>query len=98
MDQILHVETAANDTRLLLQSIGAWEDFGMDGWGENGEHPIFASKGSHGAGMNHSTYAEYQVWKWYTPESERLVERFYQGDYENPLFGFRRNDCLTCIE
>jgi Sulfotransferase family len=97
MDQILHVETAANDTRRLLQTIGAWEEYGMDGWGENGEHSIFASKGSNGAGMNHSTYAEYQVWKWYSPESERLVERFYQGDYENPLFRFDRGDCLTCI-
>ena len=97
MDQILHVETAANDTRKLLQTIGAWEEFGLDGWGEQAAHSIFASKGSNGAGMNHSTYAEYQVWKWYTPESEQLVERFYQGDYENPLFQFRRGDCLTCV-
>ena len=97
MDQILHVETAANDSQQLLQSIGAWEEYGVDGWGEEGAHPIFTSKGSNGAGMNHSTYAEFQVWKWYTPESEQLVERFYQGDYENPLFQFRRNDCLTCI-
>ena len=98
MDQILHVETAANDTRRLLQTIGAWEEYGIDGWGENGDHSIFASKGSNGAGMNHSTYAENQVWKWYTPESEQLVERFYRGDYENPLFRFQRDDCLTCIE
>lgn len=99
MDDILHVESAANDTQRLLQKIGAWEEYGLDGWGENGAYSIFASKGSNGAGMNHSTYAEHQVWKWYTPESERLVERFYQGDYENPLFQFQdRNECLTCID
>jgi Sulfotransferase family len=98
IDHISHVETAAKDAESLLRHIGAWEVHGESGWGEHGTHPIFAYKGSNSAGMNHSTYAEHQVWKWYTPETEQLVERFYQADYDNPLFQFQQNNCLTCID
>jgi hypothetical protein len=97
IDHVSHVETAAIDAQSLLMKINAWEEYGATGWGSNGLYPIFASRESNGSGMNHSTRAEEQIWKWYTPETEQLVEQFYQGDYENPLFQFRRNECLTCI-
>lgn len=95
IDEIGHVETAAADARRLLLNIGAWEEFGATGWGHEGTLPIFGSKEADSAGI-HSTYAEWQVWKWYTPEIEQEVERYYQGDYDNPLFNFTRNTCLTC--
>jgi Sulfotransferase family len=95
IDEIGHVETAAADAKKLLQRIGAWEEFGLTGWGHDGNQPIFGSKDADAAGI-HSTYADWQVWKWYTPEIEQSVERFYQGDYDNPLFNFTRNICLTC--
>lgn len=96
IDTILHTETAFTDAKALLEKIGAWEDYGATGWGEDGKYSIFQSKGKDGAG-NHATWAQSKIFKWYTPESERLVERFYQTDYENPLFNFTRDECLTCI-
>jgi Sulfotransferase family len=97
IDFVGHVETAARDAKELLKRVGAWEEFGAIGWGKDGNSSIFGSKASSGSGMNHSTYAEWQVWTWYTPEVEQQVERFYQGDYENPLFNFTPGECLTCI-
>jgi Sulfotransferase family len=98
IDHIGHVETSAADAKDLLQQIGAWEEFGASGWGDGGQSAIFASRESSGSGMNHTTYADQQIWTWYTPETEQLVERFYMGDYENPLFHFTRGECLTCVE
>lgn len=98
IDHIGHVETSADDAKELLQKIGAWDEFGASGWGDSGNSAIFGSRESSGSGMNHTTYADWQIWKWYTPETEKLVERFYMGDYENPLFQFTRGECLTCVE
>lgn len=95
IDHVLHVETAANDARRLLTTIGAWDDYGQTGWGSDGDLSIFQSKDRSGAGV-HATFAQWQVWKWYTPESEIQVEQFYQCDYENPLLNFTRALCLTC--
>lgn len=95
IDVVGHVETAAEDAKQLLQRIGAWEEFGATGWGHDGNLSMFGSKKADAAGI-HSTYAEWQIWKWYTPATEQAVERFYQGDYDNPLFNFTQNQCLTC--
>lgn len=95
IDHVLHVENAFQDAKALLEKIGAWNDYGASGWGENGDLSIFGSKEVAGAG-EHATWAQWQVWKWYTPENEVEVEGFYQGDYENPLFNFTRAVCLTC--
>ena len=98
VDHVSHVETSADDAKDLLQRIGAWDEFGASGWGDGGKYAIFESRESSGSGMNHTTNADWQIWTWYTPESEELVERFYIGDYENPLFQFQRGECLTCVE
>lgn len=95
MDFVGHVETAANDARRLLRKIGAWDEFGATGWGEDGSLAIFQSTDTTGAG-EHATWSQWKVWQWYTPESEELVERYYQADYMNPLFHFTRGTCLTC--
>lgn len=95
VDEVCHVETAAEDARRLLERIGAWEEYGASGWGEDGQRSMFESKGAAGAG-EHATWAQWQVWKWYTPDTEARVEGFYQGDYENPLFNFTRGNCVTC--
>jgi hypothetical protein len=95
IDQVLYVESAQRDARVLLERIGAWTEYGASGWGEKGDGAIFQSKEVSGAG-EHATWAQWQVWKWYTPETEELVEKFYQCDYENPLMNFTRAVCLTC--
>jgi hypothetical protein len=96
IDHIGQVESAAQDARELLERIGAWDEFGASGWGRDGTLSIFGTKEASGVGMNHSTYAEWKVWQWYTPATEQLVEDFYRGDYENPLFEFKLGECLTC--
>jgi hypothetical protein len=95
IDFVGHVENAAADARTLLKRIGAWEEYGETGWGKSGNSSIFESKDTSGAGV-HATWASMQVWKWYTPEVEAEVETFYRGDYENPLFNFTHDECLTC--
>jgi hypothetical protein len=95
MDEILHVENAAADSERLLRKIGAWEEYGASGWGDDGQLAIFGTKEQSGAGI-HAQYAEWQVWKYYTPESEKAVEKYYQQDYDHPLFNFTRGQCLTC--
>lgn len=95
IDMVGHVENAASDAKALLDKIGAWEEYGASGWGKYGNQTIFAAKDVAGAG-EHATWAQWQVWKWYTPESEAQVEKFFQGDYDNPLFNFTRAVCLTC--
>ena len=95
IDVVLHVESAFQDTKKLLQRIGAWDDYGASGWGQKGNLPIFGSKETQAAGQ-HATWANWQHWKWYTPDIEEEVERFYRADYENPLFNFTAGVCLTC--
>lgn len=95
IDVVSHVETAASDAKALLGKIGAWDEFGKSGWGKDGDLAIFESTGVSGAG-GHATWSQHKVWQWYTPESEEMVERYYQADYTNPLFEFERGNCLTC--
>ena len=96
MNFVLHVETASQDARKLLEKIGAWDEFGKTGWGKDGTLPIFGSTDSSAAG-EHATWSQWKVWQWYNNESEKLVEEHYQSDYMNPLFGFERGTCLTCV-
>jgi len=96
IDHVGHVETAAVDARRLLEKIGAWDKYGASGWGPHGNQSIFESKEGLGGAGEHANWAEWQVWTWYTPQTEAKVESFYQSDYENPLFNFTRGVCLTC--
>ena len=106
MDHVLHVETAAEDAKVLLQAVGnwsdstqqwtsAWDSYGQTGWGKNRNSSIFESQSIESAGT-HATFAQYEHWNWLTPEIEKDVEIFYQVDYENPFFSYTRGLCLTC--
>ena len=84
--------------RDLLERIGAWEDFGAHGWGENGTESIYQSKST----VHHATsdtaasplfrmedslaHWNARLVKYYTPSLEELVERRYTNDYNMPLF------------
>lgn len=80
-----HLETAETDTRLLLQKIGAWDEFGKSGWGKHENASIFETPDDAGG---HATYSRWAVWKWYTQILERKVEEFYSEDYFNTLLNF----------
>jgi hypothetical protein len=81
-----HVEHAQQDSKSLLQQIGAWDEYGKSGWGKERNSSIFGR-----AAMNnqdHATHSDWQIWNFYTPALERKVEQYYAGDYGNPLFNY----------
>jgi hypothetical protein len=80
-----HMENMKEDTKRLLDQIGAWEKWGATGWGPDGNKSILESSEY---SQSHTTNADSKIFQWYTPESERMVEAFYAVDYKNPLFGF----------
>jgi Sulfotransferase family len=97
---ILHLENAQHDAKELLQSIGAWEQYGNNGWGSIGigDHTniaIFEKNDGNNSGT-HTRNAKGRIWQYFTPELERKIEQFYHDDYMNPLFNFTRGICLTC--
>ena len=104
MDNILHLENAQNDAKELLQKVGAWDEYGSNGWGtiitkkktgETRNRSIF--EGNQDSGT-HTRHSNDQVWKYYTPDSELSVETVYRDDYNNPLFHLTRGDCFTCVD
>ena len=83
IDFVGSMDNQQDDARHLLQTIGAWEDFGASGWGINGTEQIFQSKSS----VTHATSSSASnAWdrmkKYYTPELERAVEERFAGDYD----------------
>ena len=84
-----HMESIAEDTELLLKQIGAWDQFGKQGWGENSDAPIFGQKAG-GAGRQHATNARAKLREFMTPELEIAVDDFYADDYSNPILGLNK--------
>ena len=78
-----YMDSIARDSRKLLENIGAWEEYGATGWGDDGKKAIFHSQpGS--AGRKHATSARNRLRQYYTPDLELEVEEFYKEDYTNP--------------
>lgn len=44
MDVVGRFSNLAEDTESLLRRIGAWDEFGSDGWGASGQSPIFRGR------------------------------------------------------
>jgi hypothetical protein len=80
-----HMESIKEDTKRLLQKIGAWEKYGATGWGTDGTKSIVEQSEY---SQSHTTGASSKIHQWYTPELERLVESYYAVDYDNPLLQF----------
>jgi hypothetical protein len=70
-------ENAAADARLLLERIGAWEEYGKSGWGKSGNESIF--------GSSHPPSTEYKYITFSPPalslDLERRIEELYSSDY-----------------
>jgi len=82
-------ENKKADTHRLLKKIGAFEEFGASGWGEdeNGNLtlPIFGSNLA-----PHATDSGTKMSKHYTDEVRKLVFKYYRMDYTLKLFNFTR--------
>lgn len=91
LDFVGHLETAARDARILLEEIGAWETYGRTGWGLHGNESIFATRSN----VQHKTSnqtSDYQVRmaKYYTPETEAIIEERFAEDYNIPIYNLTR--------
>ena len=81
-----HMETAADDAKRLLQRIGAWDDFGVKGWGGPTDR-IFESKSLVPHATSKSAADSWErLATYFTPEMEVEVEEFYSGDYSLQQF------------
>ena len=75
-DFIGSIENIFEDTKELLQRLGAWEEYGANGWGGTGE--IF--KGSVHKG--HVTNADDKLSQYYTPQLKTRVKALLHKDFE----------------
>lgn len=78
-----NIESVGDDSKRLLEKIGAWEEIGATGWGENGMDRIFHSNDDLLAVLQSEIHH-------YTPEVDRALNYFYKADYENALFSFAK--------
>jgi hypothetical protein len=76
-----HYEHAQQDAKQLLQRIGAWDEYGRNGWG-SGDQSIF-----HDA----QVMSQNMVQDYFSPELERKADAIYDVDYGNPVLSFRRS-------
>jgi hypothetical protein len=76
-----HMETLQEDARRLLTGIGAWEEFGKSGYGQDGTEPIFTTK----AVVKHATNAKGRIKQYISQELEERLDEFYADDYKHPV-------------
>lgn len=82
------MEHLEEDARRLLEKIGAWDEFGASGWGDDGSSSLFQSRSG---GRMHATDARKKLQSYISPELEEELDDFYRKDYLNPVFHF---NCL----
>jgi Sulfotransferase family len=80
-----HMEHLYDDAKLLLQRLGAWDEYGKSGWGATRTDAIFQSKAG-GTGRLHATDAVSKMKAYITPEIEKELEQYYADDYNNTIF------------
>ena len=71
-----HLEQSELYTRKLLVAVGAWEEHGKDGWGEDGDESIFQY------GVETKAWHEWSGY--YGDMTDVEVETIFAEDYENP--------------
>ena len=89
-----HFDRIQDDTKKLLKSLkydgihdnNLWTTFGASGWGKYGNESIF----SKGTKAKHQTSATANLRRYYNVTSERLVEKIFSADYNDPILNFTR--------
>lgn len=95
-----HMETIATDAERLLLHVGAWEDYGAWGWGDDDDGNNRSRESSRGGaifggqqggqGSQHATNALTKLRQYYTPTLEAQVDEFYANDYQTPTLELKR--------
>jgi Sulfotransferase family len=83
------METLSDDAESLLKRVGAWDDYGSNGWGPHGNQSVFSARPG-GSGSIHATHARKQLQTYLTPELEAAIDEYYADDYFNPVLNFSR--------
>ena len=84
------LENVEDDAKRLLQQLGAWDEYGSNGWDENGDTPIFHSANKDG--LKHAKNAKDKLHDFLYPEIEQEIEEFYDKDYKHPMFNFSHSE------
>ena len=74
-----------HDARCLLEKVGAWEDYGANGWGEHGNLSLFQRNTA-----VHKTSARDKKADFFTPRVLQKAAAYVNPDYEFPLFHFQK--------
>ena len=88
MDFVGYMHHLADDAARLLKNIhsskgtSAWNDYGKDGWGSNGT--AFMMRDT----AHHATNAHNKLRKYYTPCTEKFVERNWRAEWEKDILNF----------
>ena len=83
MNYIGYHETIAEDAKELLEKIGAWDDYGANGWGDDHDGSVFADFAS--------TASELYS-KFYEDKTVAAVESWYKADYTNKFLHYKLDD------
>jgi Sulfotransferase family len=85
-----HMETMEADAKRLLQQIGAWDDYGSQGWPPKGE--IFAGLGT----VTHATDSKSKLSIYLdTPQVKKAVERIVEKDYQNQFLNLHKVEFIN---
>lgn len=76
------VENGYEDSKTLLEKVGAWTDYGEKGWGMYGNDPIFPD--------GYVTNAWREFTNYYTPDIKATVEEMFAEDYENKYLPYTK--------
>ena len=94
-----HLETAEVDARSLLEKIGAWNCFGVSGWGDHGNETIFATKDKLTDVTDSDVSRSWDLMsKVFTPRIERTLELYYEMDYSIHEFGLTLKKIPFAVE
>lgn len=85
IDFVGHMETMEADARRLLERIGAWDDFGAEGWPQG---RIFA--GSASSTVHHATDSASKLKEYFTVETEAVADTLTQREYNMPILNFTK--------
>jgi hypothetical protein len=90
LDFIGHMGDIQMDVKELLETIGAWDDYGRSGWGPYGNESVFGSPRSQSA--HPTSKSTDDSWtnllpSYYTAELEAAVEKRFDSDYSTAEFG-----------
>jgi len=92
-DLVGHMENFYDDSRIILQRAGLWEEFGSDGWGPDGTQPFGAKVTWTSNHKKAKHLTDELICEHYTPDLLGRVYELYKPDFD--AFGYRIDPWLS---